>query len=74
MRVIVKLVGAFRLGRFKEEVRDYRSGATIRDVVDSLQLPEHILGIVLINGVHAEFEDTLHDGDSLTILPILDGG
>ena len=74
MKVIVKLVGAFRLGRFKEDVRDYQTGASIREVVDSLQLPEQILGIVLINGVHAEFEDILHEGDCLTILPILDGG
>lgn len=74
MKINVKLVGAFRLGRFKEEVRDYQSGVSIRDVVDSLQLPEQILGIVLINGLHAEFEDILKDGDCLTILPILDGG
>ncbi|NOQ51184.1 MAG: molybdopterin synthase sulfur carrier subunit [Desulfuromonadales bacterium C00003093] len=74
MKVNVKLVGAFRLGRFKEESRDYRSGTRIQDVLDSLQLPEQILGIVLINGVHAELDDLLHDGDSLTVLPILDGG
>lgn len=74
MRINIKLVGAFRVERFKEEVRDCRAGASVREVVDSLQLQEQILGIVLINGVHAEFEDTLQDGDSLTILPILDGG
>jgi sulfur carrier protein ThiS len=74
MQINVKLVGAFRLGRFKEEVRDYRAGTSIQDVITSLQLPEQILGIVLVNGVHAEFADILQEGDSLTILPILDGG
>lgn len=74
MKVNIKLVGAFRIDRFKEEFREYRAGASVREVIDSLQLPEQILGIVLINGVHAEFESTLQDGDSLTILPILDGG
>jgi sulfur-carrier protein len=74
MQINIKLVGAFRLDRFKQAAREYRAGTSVREVVDSLQLPEQILGIVLINGVHAEFEDILQDGDSLTILPVLDGG
>ncbi|HEY5674889.1 MAG TPA: MoaD/ThiS family protein [Malonomonas sp.] len=74
MQITVKLSGAFRVGRFKEQVRTYPSGSSIQQVVDSLQLPEQILGIVLINGVHADFTDLLHDGDTLTILPIVDGG
>ena len=74
MQIRVKLSGAFRVGRFKEEIHDYPPGTSIRQVVDRLQLPEQILGIVLINGMHAGFEDLLRDGDSLTILPIVDGG
>lgn len=74
MKINVRLVGAFRIGRFKEQERDCRVGASVQEVVDGLQLPEQILGIVLINGVHAEFEDTLQTGDVLTVLPVLDGG
>lgn len=74
MQIKVKLVGAFQLGRFKEEILTYRSGTSVQEVVDSLRLPEQILGIVLINGVHAEFATLLQEGDSLTLLPILDGG
>ena len=74
MQIKVRLIGAFRIGRFKEELREYPAGTSIRDVVTSLQLPEQILGIVLINGTHAEFADILLDGDQLTILPILEGG
>ncbi len=74
MQIRVKLSGAFRVGRFKEEVLECPQGTSIRQVVERLQLPEQILGIVLINGVHADFEDLLRDGDSLTLLPIVDGG
>ena len=74
MQIKVRLVGAFRIGRFKEELREYPVGTSVRGVVDSLQLPEQILGIVLVNGIHAEFADILSDGDQLTILPILEGG
>jgi len=74
MLINVKLVGAFRVGRFKEATRDIQAGTSVQQVIDSLQLPEKILGFVLINGVHAGFKDILKEGDSLTILPLLDGG
>lgn len=74
MKIKIKLAGAFRIDRFKEEVREYPDGTSIRKIVDSLQLPEQILGIVLINGIHAEFENILQDGDTLSVLPVLDGG
>ena len=74
MQITIKLSGAFRVGRFKEQIRAYPPGSSIQQVVDSLQLPEQILGIVLINGVHADFADLLRDGDVLTIPPIVDGG
>ena len=74
MQIRVKLVGAFQIGRFKEQTCDFHEGTSDQDVATSLQLPEQILGIVLINGIHAEFEDQLYDGDNLTLLPVLDGG
>jgi len=74
VQVKIKLVGAFRVGRFIEETREFRAGISVQDVIDSLQLPERILGIVLINGEHAEFSSPLKDGDHLTIMPILEGG
>jgi len=74
MQITVKLVGAFQVGRFKEEARCYPAGISVQDVVEQLKLPRQILGIVLINGVHAGFDDILVEGDRLTLLPILDGG
>jgi len=74
MQVRVKLVGAFRIGRFKEKSLEFDQGVTVQDVVDSLQLPVKILGIALVNGVHAEFSDFLSEGDRLTLMPVLDGG
>ena len=74
MKINVKLVGMFRLGRFKEKLLEYPCGARVFDVVDDLQLPEDVLGIILINGVHAGEQDSLKDGDALSLLPMLDGG
>ncbi|WP_303722634.1 MoaD/ThiS family protein [Malonomonas rubra] len=74
MQIRVRLVGAFRVGRFTEQTQDYPCGSSVKDVVARLQLPEQILGIALINDTHATFTDLLHDGDKLTLLPILEGG
>ena len=74
MQVDVKLVGAFKVGRFGQQVCDYPAGISVLEIVESLGLPQQILGIALINGVHAGFDQILRDGDALTLMPILDGG
>ena len=74
MNVTVKLVGIFQIGRFKEAVCEYPSGTSVREVVDELLIPDPLLGIVLINEVHADVEDILYDGDALCLLPFIDGG
>ncbi len=74
MQITVKLYGIFRIGRFKEEVRDHPPGTRVQDVIDELRFPDHLFGIAVINDVHAAVEDTLNDGDTLCLLPILDGG
>jgi len=74
MKITVKLVGVFCIGRFKKEVQEYPTGTKTVEVIDHLQLPKDVLGIILIDGVHAEEQDILKDGDTLSILPMLDGG
>lgn len=74
MFVTTKLVGIFRIGRFIENAREYHPDTCVREVVEDLNLPEHLLGIVLINDIHAGMDDVLNDGDTLCLLPLLDGG
>ncbi len=74
MTITVKLAGVFRVGRFKEASQVCPAGCKVTDVVAALQLPEHLLGIVLINGRHASATDSLQEGDILSLLPLLDGG
>ena len=74
IHIKVKLVGLFKIDRFKEESRQYPTGSVVQRVVDDLQLPPQHFGIVLINGVHATSETVLNDGDQLTLLPVFDGG
>jgi molybdopterin converting factor small subunit len=74
IEVRIKLFGVFRIDRFKDEVRNYPAGVSAREIVEDLRLPDHLLGIVVINDVHAGSEDVLHDGDTLSLFPLLDGG
>ncbi len=74
MTVKVRLIGAFRVDRFKEQEADYPPGTRVEEIVGQLEIPRRALGTVLINGVHSRIEDPLKEGDTLALLPILGGG
>lgn len=74
MQITVSLHGVFRIDRFKKEILEYPEGSSAQKVIDELQIPVKLLGIILINGTHAKADDILHDGDTLMLLPLLEGG
>lgn len=74
MKVTIQLIGIFRIGRFKEALREYPAATRVREVVDELRIPDPLLGIVLINETHAAVDDLLSDGDTVCLLPFIDGG
>ncbi|MCD6527933.1 MAG: MoaD/ThiS family protein [Desulfuromonas sp.] len=74
MIITVKLIGVFRIDRFKEQRQPLAEGSCVADIVDSLELSRRLLGIMLINGVHATESELLNDGDCLTLMPVLEGG
>ena len=74
MNVTIKLVGIFKIDRFKDAVREYPSGICVREVVDELRIPTNLLGTVLINEIHAGVEEILADGDTVCLVPFIDGG
>lgn len=74
MQVTLKLVGVFCIGRFKEERRSYPEMTTLSDIIGDLGIPLPLLGIILINGTHAGINDPFREGDTITLLPLIDGG
>lgn len=74
MQIKVKLIGAFRVDRFKEQDSDYPTGTTAENIIERLHIPRRALGTVLINGVHSRIDDIVNDGDTIALLPILGGG
>lgn len=74
MKITVKLFASFRVGRFKQDQRDYPDDTICQQVVADVGVKETELGIILINGRHASLESALNDGDSLSLFPLLGGG
>lgn len=74
IRITISLHGVFRIDRFKLQDREYPAGTTARAVIDDLDVSAALLGTVLINGIHADSEKLLFDGDTLMLLPLLEGG
>ena len=74
MTVTVRLIGVFRIDRFKERTLEFSADVQILAIIELLGISDRAVGTVLINGVHAKKSDALSDGDVLAILPILGGG
>lgn len=49
-------------------------GATVRDVLDRLQITGELASAVIVGGEATDTERTLAEGDRLTLIPPLAGG
>lgn len=74
MQVTVKLLASFRIKWFREAIKNCPDNATIIDIVNEIGIPDYEICIVLINGQHASLHDTLHDGDVVSLMPLMGGG
>jgi molybdopterin synthase sulfur carrier subunit len=74
MKITVQLFATFRVGRFKQEQRDYSEGITCRQVIADVGLNGGAVGMVLVNGRSASLDYALGHGDSLALFPLLGGG
>lgn len=74
INLTIRLYGVFRIDRFKEQRLEFAVGVRVADIVEYLQLNRQLLGIVLINDKHQDMNAELSDGDTLALLPILEGG
>lgn len=74
MKIEIRLFAVLSVGRFKAEIHEYAAGSSVEQIIECLGFAEGDVGIVLINGKHGTTQDTLHDGDVLSLLPLMDGG
>jgi molybdopterin synthase sulfur carrier subunit len=74
MHITVKLFATLRQGKFDIDTLDLPPGITVGNIVKRLDIPEKEVTLIFVNGVHAEFETKLHDGDGLALFPPVGGG
>lgn len=74
MQITVNLFSYYRIGRFKNKVKDYPVGTCVVNVRTDLNIPEESSGILLVNGRRAAPDLELHEGDTLALFPLVCGG
>ena len=74
MQITVKLFATFRNGRFKVAEQEHPEGTDCRTIVLQLGLTEEEIGIILVNGRHAQLDHRLKEGDTLSLFPLVGGG
>lgn len=73
MQITIKLFASYRIGRFKEAEREYPPGASVGNVLQSLNI-NGFRGAVLVNGTAVAESRLLSDGDTVTLFPLVSGG
>ena len=53
---------------------DLKDDATIRDVMMALGIPLEMPKVIMLNQKQGKLEDTLNDGDRITVFPPVGGG
>lgn len=74
MKITIKLFASLKEGRFDIETREYREGTAVVRVRRDLKIPQKDAAIIFVNGVHAEPDTRLRDGDTLAFFPPVGGG
>lgn len=76
MKITIKLFATLRQGRFKIGEFEYPEGITVGQVLDKLLISrkEMEIGIIFINGLHADFATVINAGDIVAIFPPVAGG
>ena len=55
-------------------VQTIASDTTVGAIVSELDITEEEVGVILINGRHGSLDQTLAEGDTLSLFPLIGGG
>ena len=53
---------------------EVREGMTVKELLESIEVPLGAVKVVFINGVHAKGDEPLSDGDRVGVFPPVAGG
>lgn len=74
MEIKIKLFATLREGRGKLVTQNFNEPTTTKQVLDSLNIDEEDVAILLVNGLDATLDQKLQDGDTISVFPPVGGG
>lgn len=74
IHVTVRLFATLRINRDKEMVLELSERATIKDIIQRLNINQKDAAILMINGRGAKLDRILEQNDIVSIFPQLGGG
>ncbi|MBU5612151.1 MULTISPECIES: MoaD/ThiS family protein [Geomonas] len=74
MQIKVKLYASLRRQKFDEADWEITPDQKIASIVEQLGLARQDVGTVLVNGLHAGWDETVAEGDVVSLLPRMGGG
>jgi molybdopterin converting factor small subunit len=73
-RIEVKLFATLRKKFPVPESVEFRKSCSVGKILQTLGIPAEKVSIALVNGRHAELEDSVKPGDTLALFPPIGGG
>ena len=61
-------------GGGNSRIIDIDGGLKITEMLDQLQVPEDRRAVILLNGIHANGDEPLKEGDRIGVFPPIAGG
>lgn len=74
MNIEVRLFAYFRENRGKKQFLELEDGATLKTVLDLLEIPENDVSILLLNGIDGPSTRKLSENDVIALFPPVGGG
>lgn len=74
MNIKIKLFATLRENRFKIKKFEVDDNTTPKNIIDMLNIKEEEVAILIVNGMDVCLDDSLNDGDIISIFPPVGGG
>lgn len=74
MRLEIKCFASLACHAPEDSFLTMPEGSTVEEVMHTLSVAPDEVKIIFINGVHAEVDSLLHEGDRLGLVPAVGGG
>ena len=74
MEIEVRLFASLRKYTNEKNKIELEEGASVGDFLERIGIPPSEVAIILVNGRHAEQNEPLQDGETVSLFPAIAGG